>query len=188
MLHYRPTDKQDAPWQIEENGLTIVPFLGVDEVCLPARLPSCDVILVSWLTASSHKDTDRPCKHKGCNGIRQQEWRHVLQYGRLQTVLLQTNVAFVATDSVAIFASSTFFKHLYHFQKLRSKTNLQIQGRAHQLSVSHTEVSESAMKPQQTASLLSKNKLLYLTFRGPCIVIYSYNESQRDALFLKFIW
>jgi len=26
-----------------------------------------------------------------------------------------------------------------------------------------------------------------LTFRGPCIVIYSYNESQRDALFLKFI-
>jgi hypothetical protein len=27
-----------------------------------------------------------------------------------------------------------------------------------------------------------------LTFRGPCIVIYSYNESQRDALFLRFIW
>ena len=27
----------------------------------------------------------------------------------------------------------------------------------------------------------------YLTLRGPCIVIYSYNESQRDALFLKFI-
>jgi len=27
-----------------------------------------------------------------------------------------------------------------------------------------------------------------LTFRGPCIVIYSYNESQRDALFIKFIW
>jgi hypothetical protein len=26
-----------------------------------------------------------------------------------------------------------------------------------------------------------------LTFIGPCIVIYSYNESQRDALFLKFI-
>jgi len=30
--------------------------------------------------------------------------------------------------------------------------------------------------------------LANLTFRGPCIVIYSYNESQRDALFLKFIW
>jgi hypothetical protein len=28
---------------------------------------------------------------------------------------------------------------------------------------------------------------LNLTFRGPCIVIYSYNKSQRDALFLKFI-
>jgi len=26
-----------------------------------------------------------------------------------------------------------------------------------------------------------------LTFRGPCIVIYSYIKSQRDALFLKFI-
>ena len=26
-----------------------------------------------------------------------------------------------------------------------------------------------------------------LTFRGPCIVIYSYNESQQDALFLEFI-
>jgi hypothetical protein len=25
------------------------------------------------------------------------------------------------------------------------------------------------------------------TFRGPCIVIYYYNKSQRDALFLKFI-
>jgi len=29
--------------------------------------------------------------------------------------------------------------------------------------------------------------LLSLTFRGPCIVMYSYNESQRDALFLKFL-
>jgi len=28
----------------------------------------------------------------------------------------------------------------------------------------------------------------YLTFRGPRIVIYSYNKSQRDALFLKFIF
>jgi hypothetical protein len=27
-----------------------------------------------------------------------------------------------------------------------------------------------------------------LTFRGPCIVIYSSNKSQRDALFLKFIF
>jgi len=27
-----------------------------------------------------------------------------------------------------------------------------------------------------------------LTFIGPCIVMYSYNESQRDSLFLRFIW
>jgi len=26
-----------------------------------------------------------------------------------------------------------------------------------------------------------------LTYRGPCIVTYSYNKSQRDALLLKFI-
>jgi len=26
-----------------------------------------------------------------------------------------------------------------------------------------------------------------LTFRGPCIVIYPYNKSQKDALFLNFI-
>ena len=26
------------------------------------------------------------------------------------------------------------------------------------------------------------------TFIGPCIVIYSYNKNQRDALFLKFIY
>ena len=29
--------------------------------------------------------------------------------------------------------------------------------------------------------------ITHLTFRGPCIVIYSYNKSQGDALFLKFI-
>jgi len=27
-----------------------------------------------------------------------------------------------------------------------------------------------------------------LTFRGPCFVMYSCNGSQRDALFLKYIW
>jgi len=31
-----------------------------------------------------------------------------------------------------------------------------------------------------------RNIAPFLTFGGPCIVIYSYNESQ-DALFLKFI-
>jgi hypothetical protein len=29
---------------------------------------------------------------------------------------------------------------------------------------------------------------ILLSFRGPCIVIYSYNKNQRDALFLKFIF
>jgi len=33
-----------------------------------------------------------------------------------------------------------------------------------------------------------KHIVWFLTFRGTCIVIYSYNKSQRDALFLRFIW
>jgi len=32
------------------------------------------------------------------------------------------------------------------------------------------------------------NLTAHLTFRGPCFVINSYNKSQRDALFLKFIF
>jgi len=31
------------------------------------------------------------------------------------------------------------------------------------------------------------NTEIYLTFTGLCIVIYSYNKSQQDALFLRFI-
>ena len=43
-----------------------------------------------------------------------------------------------------------------------------------------------------TAAMLAlhykpRNEVTYLTFIGPCILIYSYNKSQRDALFLKFI-
>jgi len=32
------------------------------------------------------------------------------------------------------------------------------------------------------------NIVMNMTFRGPCIVIYSYNKSQRGALFLRFTW
>jgi hypothetical protein len=38
-----------------------------------------------------------------------------------------------------------------------------------------------------TYSDLTRLYSLNLTFRGPCIVMYSYNKSQRDALVLKFI-
>ena len=34
---------------------------------------------------------------------------------------------------------------------------------------------------------LLKYIFINYTFRGPCIMMYSYNKSQRDALFLKFI-
>jgi len=40
-------------------------------------------------------------------------------------------------------------------------------------------------------SLLPLYKYLFklnLTFRGPCILIYSYNKTQQDALFPKFIF
>jgi len=33
----------------------------------------------------------------------------------------------------------------------------------------------------------SENLKKILTFRGPCIVVYSYNRSQKDAWFLNFI-
>jgi hypothetical protein len=35
--------------------------------------------------------------------------------------------------------------------------------------------------------IMSIKEEVLLTFRGSCIVIYSYYKSQRDALFLKFI-
>jgi len=37
--------------------------------------------------------------------------------------------------------------------------------------------------PQQ----IMKREVMNLTFRGSCIMIYSYNKSQQGAQFLKFI-
>jgi len=34
-------------------------------------------------------------------------------------------------------------------------------------------------------SYIWPRQCIYVTFRGPCIMVYSYNQSQRDALFLK---
>jgi len=31
------------------------------------------------------------------------------------------------------------------------------------------------------------NTRIYFTYRGLCVLIYSYNRTQQDALFLKFI-
>jgi hypothetical protein len=49
----------------------------------------------------------------------------------------------------------------------------------------------SAIKQSPAVECTSNSNSQYffqnLTFRGPCIVMYSYNESQRDALFLKFM-
>jgi len=47
-----------------------------------------------------------------------------------------------------------------------------------------------AILEKQTEKLESSEQQSHhgnLTFRGPCIVIFSYNTSQQDAQFLKFI-
>jgi len=36
-------------------------------------------------------------------------------------------------------------------------------------------------------NVLTLSKSVVLAFRGPCIVIYTYNKIQGDALFLNFI-
>jgi len=44
-----------------------------------------------------------------------------------------------------------------------------------------------SLGPTQPTSYLVSTRSPFLTFRGPCIMIYSYNKSQQDALFLNFI-
>ena len=44
------------------------------------------------------------------------------------------------------------------------------------------------MKTDVRCCGLTNSAMWNLTFRGPCSVIYSYNESQRDALFLTFTY
>jgi len=50
-----------------------------------------------------------------------------------------------------------------------------------------TNVRSSGHSPSTIPIGYSAPQIAHLTFSGPRIVIYSYNESQRDALFLKFI-
>jgi len=49
----------------------------------------------------------------------------------------------------------------------------------------HLVTSSMLARPSQDSHCISE---IILTFRRTCFVIYSYNESQRDALLLKFIW
>jgi len=44
-----------------------------------------------------------------------------------------------------------------------------------------------SLGPTQPPSYLVSTRSPILTFRGPCILIYSFNKSQQDALFLNFI-
>jgi len=52
------------------------------------------------------------------------------------------------------------------------------------INIAHREDRKKMMCCKCTGDNYSWN----LTFRGPCIVKYSYNKSQQDAPFLKFIW
>ena len=120
MLHYRPTDKQDAITNSKKESHHST--FTWRRRCLPARPSSLPWHYISVLThRSPGKDTNGRFTNKNCNEIRQQEWRHILQYGRLQTVVPQTNVAFVATNSVAIFASSTCLNIFIIFIKFVTK-------------------------------------------------------------------
>jgi len=49
--------------------------------------------------------------------------------------------------------------------------------------IEHEEKQPNWMSSGEFMCLFNEN----LTFRGLCIMIYSYNKSQRDVLFLKFI-
>ena len=42
-----------------------------------------------------------------------------------------------------------------------------------------------SIHPSQTKNTIQA--FLNLKFKGPCLVMYSYNRNQRDAIFLKFI-
>jgi hypothetical protein len=50
-----------------------------------------------------------------------------------------------------------------------------------------SQKSVSSLGPTQPPSYLVSTRSPFLTFKGPCIVIYSYNKSQQDALFLNSI-
>ena len=56
------------------------------------------------------------------------------------------------------------------------------------ISISHVPIPKRVDEKHRGIYITSVDiSLSNLTFRGPCIVIYSYNKSQQDALFLKFI-
>ena len=51
-------------------------------------------------------------------------------------------------------------------------------------------ISEARVHSQISPRGINREKVVILTdftFRGPCVMIYSYNGGQRDAQFLKFI-
>jgi len=54
------------------------------------------------------------------------------------------------------------------------------------LNYGAAHVFDCKLQRLRTAYAVSYNKI-FLAFRGLCIVIYSYNKSQQDALFLNFI-
>ena len=51
----------------------------------------------------------------------------------------------------------------------------------------NTDVSNSSNFCMNNSDIVDSKLKISLTFRGSCIMTYSYNKSQRDALFFKFI-
>jgi hypothetical protein len=75
--------------------------------------------------------------------------------------------------------------------------NALLQNRVHrcdQMGLYSQDATRLHSTPKGNSVYSSKNRTAFtaqlhsnLTFRGPCIVMYSYNKSQQDALFLNFI-
>jgi hypothetical protein len=80
---------------------------------------------------------------------------------------------------------------IYSFTSLLIKMQTRYTVRHNTLMLYSNVLHSLAHQNHHQVTLLQKFKNMStfatLTFRGPCIVIYSYNKSQQDALFLNFI-
>jgi len=97
------------------------------------------------------------------------DWLSCLRLLRPQLEQLQ-----FSRDIAWSFTRLSFYSSNYDFSRARVK----------KCGTEHDSVFLEKWTVQHTCCVTC---LTYLTFRWPCIVIYSHNKSQQDALFLNFI-
>jgi hypothetical protein len=91
-----------------------------------------------------------------------------------------TTLPLLGADCVGILRALMSWKFQGLSRAVQSLPCLYIEPITNNFAVTHTHSQKFGAQMQQF-------KLSILISRGPGIVTYSYNESQRDALFLKFI-